>query len=214
MQKPIDLIGRRFNSLTVVSRSGINGNSFYECSCECGNRITLRRERLLRMSVKSCGCHLPPSKRHQVRSSVASSNCKGVTPGYKSWEAMRNRCLRPTFHKFPHYGGRGIKICDRWMKSFKNFITDMGPRPSPNHSLDRIDNDGDYTPENCRWADRYEQANNMSTNRLVQFNGKTQTLAMWGRELGFHKSLIPCRLRNGWSMERAMSTPPRPRPKK
>src|SRR5688500_16157023 len=103
---------------------------------------------------------------------------------YRAWASMKQRCLNPKVVAYPQYGQRGIKVCDRWLTSFPNFYADMGPRPSPSHSLDRIDNDGDYTPDNCRWATRVEQGRNQRTNVLFTHNGKTQCLTAWSEEIG------------------------------
>jgi hypothetical protein len=102
---------------------------------------------------------------------------------------MKGRCQNPNNHKYPIYGARGIKVCDRWQK-FENFLADMGERPSKKYSIDRIDNDGHYTPDNCRWADRYEQQNNTRRNRLITINGETKTMSQWGRQFGISPDTI------------------------
>lgn len=117
---------------------------------------------------------------------------------------MLTRCLNPRSEKWPQYGGRGIAVCQRWQESFEAFLADMG-EPPPDHSLDRIDNDGPYSPENCRWATNNQQARNKSTNRVLTYQGKSQTLAEWAEELGLPRNTIQTRLRLGWSVERALS---------
>jgi hypothetical protein len=128
------------------------------------------------------------------------------TPTWRTWAGMRNRCNNPNNQKYPAYGGKGIKVCERW-GSFENFVADMGERPSPKHSIDRIDNTGHYTPENCRWATPTEQANNKSTNRCVTFLGESLTVAEWSRRTGIPYFTLMYRIKAGWSAERALTEP-------
>lgn len=126
---------------------------------------------------------------------------------YGIWQGMLERCYRPGSQAYANYGGRGITVCDRWRSSFEAFLADMGRRPSPDHSVDRKDNDGPYSPDNCRWATQVEQANNTRANHLVTAHGRTQTIAQWARELGIGWNAIGERLKAGWSPEEAVSTP-------
>lgn len=130
---------------------------------------------------------------------------KPETSEYMTWKSMRMRCTNPNDKRYARYGGRGIKVCERW-QSFKNFIADMGPRPSPEHSIERRDNDGDYSPVNCHWATAVEQANNVSRNRLLTFRGETMTLAQAVRVSGtpFCASRVRWRLEKGWPVEAAL----------
>lgn len=121
---------------------------------------------------------------------------------------MRQRCMNPNAQAWPRYGGRGIKVCERW-DAFEAFLADMGERPSPNHSLDRIDNDGDYCPENCRWTDRKTQQNNTRGNRYIELDGERLTLSQWEERMGLTRDVIRQRLLLGWSEERAVRTPVR-----
>jgi hypothetical protein len=130
------------------------------------------------------------------------------------WVGMMNRCYKAWCRQYPDYGARGIAVCERW-HTMANFVADMGQRPSLGHSVDRIDNDGPYSPDNCRWATRVEQSNNQRPRRSgaqdrrpVTFNGKTQSRAQWERELGLGSSVLSYRLRAGWPLERALTTPP------
>lgn len=120
---------------------------------------------------------------------------------------MKQRCLNVKHKSYAIYGGRGIKICDRWLESFEDFLADMGERPE-GMTLDRIDVDGDYTPGNCRWATSETQSNNRTNNRLVEYRGVTQTLAKWARELGISRQALRYRLEAGWSVEEAMNMEP------
>jgi hypothetical protein len=119
---------------------------------------------------------------------------------------MKGRCHNPRIPNWADYGGRGITVCERWF-SYANFLADMGRRPTRYHSLDRINNEGPYAPENCRWATRREQSGNMRKNVFLTWNGKTQIIADWNRELGFAEGIITTRLRCGWSPERIFTTP-------
>jgi len=127
------------------------------------------------------------------------------TGAYSSWIGMRYRCEKSYHIQFKDYGGRGISVCERW-QLFENFFADMGHRPE-NASIDRIDNDGDYTPENCRWANRKQQSRNTSKNVFYEFDGRKMILADWGEELGFKRSTLAIRLHHGWSIRRAFTTP-------
>ncbi len=115
-------------------------------------------------------------------------------PAYTVWVSVRYRCLNPKCPEYARYGGRGIKICDRWLESPEPFIRDMGPRPSLAHGIERIDNDGNYEPSNCRWATMKEQCNNRSSNVLITFQGRTMNIAQWATELGISATNIRQRL--------------------
>ena len=129
------------------------------------------------------------------------------TPEYGAWKNMRGRCNNPEHATYPYYGARGIAVCDRWNDSFENFLADMGRRPGPGYSLERIDNDGPYSPENCRWATRREQYRNRRPNRFLTFNGKTQCLTDWAAEIGCSAETLRGRLKSGMSVEEALTRP-------
>lgn len=131
---------------------------------------------------------------------------KTGTLEYNTWHAMKKRCNCPTSVDYPDYGGRGIKVCERW-SAFANFLADMGERPTAKHTLDRIDNEGDYTPENCRWATLIEQARNKRNNRLLTHAGEALTLPEWSERTGIETGTLFARLRRGWSAERTLCTP-------
>jgi hypothetical protein len=133
-------------------------------------------------------------------------------PLYGIWKGILSRCYNPARQNFKNYGGRGIKVCDRWRNSFWAFVEDVGPRPSAQHSLDRYpDNDGDYEPGNVRWATLWEQGENRRDNRWLTAMGKTQTLEQWTRETGLSKSTLFRRIRRGWSDERVVGEPVHPK---
>lgn len=125
---------------------------------------------------------------------------------YKVWSKMKCRCVNSNNPKYKNYGARGIKVCDRWMNSFESFLEDMGEQPEGT-SLDRINNDGDYEPSNCRWATSEQQNNNKRNTAYLTYNGKTQSLTQWARELEIAKTSLQNRLLRGWSLEKALSTP-------
>lgn len=128
---------------------------------------------------------------------------------YRAWLKMMARCYDPKEDRYPLYGGRGIRVCDRWMEvpeGFHNFQADMGPAPSKKHTLERIDNDGNYEPTNCRWATWKEQAQNRRTNRHLTFNGETLTMAQWADRLGVDRRVIWKRLHKKWELDRALTT--------
>src|SRR5262249_5553013 len=125
---------------------------------------------------------------------------------YSIWWQMVRRCTWPKHQMYSAYGGRGIKVCERWFNNFGNFYAEMGPRPA-GCSLDRIDNDGHYEPSNCRWATRKQQNDNKQQTRWLTFNGKTQTLMAWAKELGLPPNSLRNRINDGWDVERALTTP-------
>lgn len=129
-----------------------------------------------------------------------------ISGEYNSWAAMKSRCLNPHSRNFSNYGGRGISICERWLE-FENFFDDMGRKPSPRHTIDRKNNDGNYEPDNCKWATNSEQQSNKRNNRLLSCGGRTQTRTQWERELEMNTSTMDYRIARGWSDEKIIKTP-------
>lgn len=137
-----------------------------------------------------------------------------VAKEYYAWVDMRRRCTNPAHHQYRNYGGRGIRVCEQWARSFTAFLRDVGPAPSKHHSLGRTDNDGDYGPGNCKWETHNEQDNNKRTNRRLTYNGKTLTITQWAEELNITRAAIACRLRAGKSIPEALNTYVAPKKRK
>jgi hypothetical protein len=183
MGAPVQMIGRHFGRLQVVEQdtSAISAGKKVRrwlCVCECGTRVTAMGNFLRSGHTTSCGCK-------RIDKQVARLTTHGMhdTPTYQSWVAMRSRCTNPQSTSFKNYGGRGIRVCDRWMTSFEAFLSDMGEAPL-GHQIDRIDNDGDYSPGNCKWSTRAEQSSNKRNSFLITINGETLTCSQWARRLG------------------------------
>lgn len=169
----IDLTGRKFERLLATELVGRdkNGKTIWSCVCQCGNIVKTLGDRLRSGHTKSCGC-LQKDTVRKNKTIHGYTTKKSCTSEYKSWHAMIQRCTNPNSAGFGDYGGRGITFCDRW-RVFANFIADMGDKPRPELSLDRIDNNGNYEPENCKWSTRSEQMSNqrLRKNKTSQFKG-------------------------------------------
>lgn len=204
-----DIKGRKFNRWTAVKKVGVNkrGNSVWECVCECGNVRNIERSSLITGNSKSCGCYQKELLR-ETKIKLNTTHGKSRTKAHTIWKSMKGRCYNPNNKKYPIYGGRGIKVCAKWLNSFEAFFEDMG-EPPEDLTLDRIDVNGDYSPENCRWATLVEQANNRRDNVCYTYQGRTLTVAEWAREVGKAGSTIHSRLRRGWSFEKSITTPVR-----
>lgn len=200
-----DLSGRKFGRLTVTGFSHFDKHRIkhWNCICDCGNQAKIAKPNLISGHTKSCGC-----LRREQKAALkhGHSSITGETPEYRAWKGLKTRTLNPKVINFHRYGGRGIKVCERWLGSFENFLEDMGKRPSPLHTIDRINNDGDYEPTNCRWATKKQQARSRCSSRHIEHNGQTKTLAEWAEQTGMDWDTLGERLKRGWSIEKSLTT--------
>lgn len=205
MGKVIDLTGKRFGKLTVIKKHNQDkwGGWNWLCRCDCGNETVVSGGHLRGLKTKSCGCSRKETKNftHKMTGSRL----------YNVWQAMKSRCYYEKSEMFKHYGGRGITVCDEWKNSFisfydwsiKNGYDENAERGQC--TIDRIDVNGNYEPNNCRWATIKQQANNTRRNHLIKYNGKTQTVSQWANELGVEPDSIFSRLQKGFTEEEALS---------
>lgn len=196
-------VGDRFAKWLVVAVPATGRMA--TCRCDCGKEKPVRFSYLIELRSRSCrSC----SNRELTNGMKHGHAPRGtVSPEYSSWRAMLSRCERAADISYANYGGRGISVCHGWRDSFEQFLLDIGPRPSLDHSLDRIDVNGDYEPANCRWATRREQGANRRSNVNLQWAGKLQSVAAWSRELGIKKITLYKRLGRGWSADATLGTP-------
>lgn len=180
---------------------------YWLCRCDCGKEKIVRVDNLKNGGVKSCGClNIERSTKHGHAKNYKKSRT------YQSWFNMVQRCTNSNGEKYPIYGGRGIKVCNRWRK-FKNFLEDMGERPRE-HQIDRIDNDRNYCKNNCRWATLKQQARNKTNNHLITHDGKTQCLVEWAEDVEIpYKTLWRRVCDLNWSVRKALTTPVKKRGK-
>lgn len=195
--------GERYARLVVVSQ---RTSTTWLCRCDCGRVVVVLNHKLKAGHKKSCGCF-------QRDARILTHTKHGLcgTPEYRSWQAMLTRCTNPNTSCFKYYGGRGITVCERWL-SFENFLADMGRKPTNDHSIDRYpNNDGNYEKSNCRWATRSQQVNNSrrwkGKTRLIPLGGIDRTIASTAQLLNMKEDTLRNRLRKGWSVEKATSTP-------
>jgi hypothetical protein len=200
------LAGRRFGRLTVLHRTV---RSRWLCRCKCGKQIEVRSAYLKPGRQQSCGCARSDPTYVLPAAAARRTHGRSETVEYRAWRSMKARCDLPSQVGYPRYGGRGIQVCARWRHSFENFFADMGPRPSAEHSMDRIDNDGHYKPGNCRWALKYRQVRNRSNNHVVTLDGRTMILSDWIKELGLSRAMVASRLGRGWTPGQALTEPRR-----
>ncbi len=192
-----DMMGRKVNRLLVTKLSHKTKNDIYwEAICNCGEKVIVGGKSIRRGKIKSCGC---------LRQENRIKHNGSHRPEYYIWSSMKYRCQNPKDKRFLSYGGRGIQVCTKWKQSFQTFFEDMGPRPSKDYSINRIDNDGDYTPSNCEWATSREQSRNTIKTRIISYQGKTQCLKDWAKELSLNYDTTISRLNVGYSVKEAFT---------
>ena len=212
MVRASDLVGQRFERLLVKARHPENtkgGKTQWVCACDCGNVVIATGSNLKNGHTRSCGCLLRETSKRVGLSNITHG--MSYSPEYDVWDGMKRRCGDPASKDYERYGAKGITVSPRWLESFENFYADMGPRPSPLHTIDRIDNNGNYEPGNCRWATKEEQANNRSSNTLHNYQGQQKTTAELAKIAGMLPATLHQRLSNGMSLEEAMEKPVAPR---
>lgn len=193
-----DVIGR----LTLIKRlpRKTYTTTRWLCQCSCGTQKDVAQIQLVAGKVRSCGC-----LRRDVWRAKMTTHGMTNDPRYGIWGHIKYRCTNPADSEYHAYGGRGIRVCDRWMNDFQAFVLDMGPRPTPQHSIERIDNDGNYEPSNCRWATRLEQAANKRNTIRLTLNGETKRLVEWAAIYGLPHTVLATRIKNGWNAEDAIT---------
>lgn len=226
MGKFIDISGMKFNRLLVIERvediisSDGNKRPCWKCLCDCGNYKCVEGSNLRNGYIKSCGCLLKENKGNpNIKYSTKNkkhgdSTRNNHTRLYCVWQAMKSRCYNPNNKRYDKYGGRGIIVCDEWLhdyKAFKKWSYENGYNDQTDGlhcSIDRIDNDKGYSPNNCRWVTMFVQANNTRRNHIIEYNGESHTLAEWSRIVGIDYKVLSSRInRYNWPIEKALKTP-------
>lgn len=198
------MTGKRFGRVVALRAAPPPhvGKIKWICLCDCGNEFTTCGGKIRSGEVSTC----PACSRERVRLSRVTHGISKTVED-RIWSHIKSRCFNPKVPCYKHYGGRGITMCDRWRESLENFVSDMGTRPSPAHSIDRIDNNGNYEPGNCRWATTKEQANNTRSNRKVTVSGETKNSTQWADSIGVRREVIYKRLKRGINGENLLAKP-------
>ena len=199
MGKLKNLVGMRFGRLTVTKWSDVKNRAHrWLCTCDCGGWTIATSCNLVRLNTQSCGCL------HKERSACATkTHGKSKTSLYNAWKTMRARCNNPSAIMYPRYGGRGISVDPRWGE-FKNFYEDMGEPTFNGATIDRIDNNGDYCKNNCKWSSRSENARNKENTVFIEWNGERVKLIEFAERMGVKYELFRSRIKKGWSVEDAL----------
>ena len=186
-----DRTGEQFGEWTLIdfshtTKKSYGRTTYWKCKCTCGNASVVSIKSLMAGKSTSCGCARHGNRTHNMSSTLT----------YKSWQAMKERCYNPKAIYYHNYGGRGISVCARWKDSFENFYKDMGERPSVGYSLDRENNEDNYSPDNCKWASKVTQANNRRNNRSLTYKGITMNLGQWAKKLNIDRTTLRDRLKS------------------
>lgn len=204
----MDYVGKKINLLNVIENTGRSDKKrgkIYLCKCDCGNFVEVPAA-YLKKNKYSCGCIRRPRKDKGIKRSQIKRN---GTRLYRIWKSMRTRCNNPNHEYYSNYGGRGISVCTEWNDFLKFRKWSLENGYSDDLSIDRIDNDDNYSPNNCRWSTRKEQNNNQRSNLLLTYRGETKTAAQWADDLGLTRATIYHRIERGWNDKRIIETPMR-----
>jgi len=208
MPQTIDMTGQRFGRLLVLGqatpRNTAQRSKWWLCRCDCGREVAFNGANVRQGISRSCGC-----LRHELLVTRNTKHGLSKTREYEAWSGAKGRCFNTAAVEYKYYGARGITMCQAWRDSFETFLRDMGPCPTQRgkrstYSLDRINNDGNYEPSNCRWTSQGVQVRNSRKARRIAFNGETLCLKDWARRLGIHDSSLRERLKK-WPIERALA---------
>lgn len=216
MGKLIDITGQKFGRLTVIEMAGRSksGRVLWRCKCDCGNEKIVKGVELRKGCVCSCGC-LHKDVMAKVNRQTKTTHGGVHSRLYSIWRGMKKRCYCENSEAYHNYGGRGIKVCDEWKESFENFMKwAMQSGYDAKLTIDRIDVNGDYTPQNCKWSTTREQQLNKRNNHLLTMNGVTHPISKWAEITGISKNVLLDRTKRGWDDEKTLTTPPLNRGKK
>jgi hypothetical protein len=205
-----DLTGQTFGRLTVIAFAGMRRRlSYWLCRCQCGKTLDVYRGHLRDGHTRSCGCLVGAVTRARLLGTIGvnATHGKHNSAEYGIWDCIKGRCENPRNRGWSYYGGRGIRVCEEWSKSFEAFFAFVGERPSPKHSIDRIDTNGNYEPGNVRWATRNEQQRNRRDSRRITHEGLTLSVWDWAERTGIPALVIWDRFRRGWSPARSLTVP-------
>jgi len=193
----------KYGRLSIIEEvAGTPFSREFLCACDCGKTIVVSLNRLLSGNTKSCGC----LKRDRNKRVFTKHGFSG-TRLYRTWASMKDRCFREKCPAYKNYGGRGITICEEWMEFQPFYNWAMANGYQDNLTIERTDNDRDYYPENCRWIPKEDQPKNRRTLNVISFNGQTKSLSNWALKIGLSRSALKDRFKNGWSIEKALTTP-------
>jgi hypothetical protein len=200
-------IGRKYGQVTVLAfLKREHRTRFYKCRCDCGVEWVVRINNLVYGGTVSCGCYIRAKLKAKIKH---GQNRRGqATQEYNTWAGMIKRCYNPKEKGYHNYGGRGIRVCRRWKTSFLRFFEDVGKRPEGKYTLERRNNNGNYTPQNCYWGTRREQNNNRRNSLRVMYEGELLPLTYVAERTGVDYGLLRRRIRDGWPVNEALATPP------
>lgn len=197
----VDLSGRRFGRWSVLvptDERGADESIKWLCVCDCGNTGKISSNSLLQNGSNSCGC---------LRKEIHSTHGMSKTRQYRCYMSMMKRCFDTKNERYKDYGGRGVTVCDKWNRGFEFFWEDMRKSYNNNLTLDRINVNGNYSKENCRWSTPKQQSNNTRNNIKITYNGETKTISEWAEILNIKTNTLRCRYKRGWNIERLMEQP-------